>query len=79
MPSFKNRLPALIGSSQRLTWKTLRNLNHLALIVGQLAESQAKLVESQAGATRQMAATDERLNALMTVVERHIQGHNGQP
>ncbi|HEU4594529.1 MAG TPA: hypothetical protein VFS10_05115 [Pyrinomonadaceae bacterium] len=43
-----------------------------------LRESQARLTEAQARTSNQMAETDERLNALINVVERHItEGRNG--
>jgi AcrR family transcriptional regulator len=43
-----------------------------------LRESQARLTEAQVRTSSQMAETDERLNALINVVERHItEGRNG--
>jgi hypothetical protein len=41
-----------------------------------LTESQKGLTESQKGLTESQKTTDERLNALIDVVERHITGHN---
>ena len=52
-------------------------------LIGKLTEAQAKMdtkweVRFQA-LTDKMSRTDDRLNVLINVVERHIHGHNGPP
>ena len=47
-------------------------------IVGRLAEAQARTEEQLSELTNRQAETDDRLNALIGVVERYF-GGNGQP
>jgi MoxR-like ATPase len=63
-----------------------RAQTHTNEVVAVLAEAQqrteeqiAELVEAQARTDRKLAETDDRLNTLINVVERHIgQGHHGK-
>lgn len=43
----------------------------------QLAKTQTALAETQRRTSEQMAETDERLNALIAIVERYLSGRNG--
>lgn len=63
-----------------------RMQTHMNEVVAELAEAQqrtdeslAQLIESQARTDRKLAETDDRLNTLINVVERHIsEGHHGK-
>jgi hypothetical protein len=44
----------------------------------QLAESHKQLAEAQARSEQRHAETEERLNALISLVERYISGRNGK-
>ncbi len=50
----------------------LGQLGDYVLRMGRVFEQQARSAEER------MARTDERLNALITIVERHMSGHNGK-
>lgn len=61
-----------IVNSQERTTSVLEILAQRQL---ELAEQQKELTEQQKELTEQQKNTDQRLNALMTVVEKHISDH----
>jgi hypothetical protein len=80
----------LLAQAQKRTEETVGNMarmqTHMNEVVAAVAEAQqrteekvAELIESQTRTDRKMADTDDRLNTLIDVVERHIsEGHSGQ-
>jgi uncharacterized protein YukE len=74
---------SLLAESQKRTDETVANLarmqTHMNEVVAVMAEAQQRMFEAQERTDRKMAETDDRLNTLINVVERHIsEGHNGK-
>ena len=73
---------SLLAESQKRTEETVANLarmqTHMNEVVAVMADSQQRMVEAQERTDRKLSETDDRLNTLINVVERHVsEGHNG--
>ena len=73
----------LLAAAQKHTDETVANLarmqTHMNEVVAVMAEAQQRMFEAQERTDRKLAETDDRLNTLINVVERHIsEGHNGR-